>query len=275
MVQKYKCGICDSKPDQICHHKSHLETQKHKDKRTIFELQLKSMTNEELKEKYSTDNMDISKKQISGTEIWKLETNQELNPNYASIKSKLDSIINKCHQLLYGKGGSIVGTKAQNDIMRILCLKILQRQFMNENSELWDRCNKIKEEGHMTDIQFDKFKTYCNDITKITKKDNVFNVWKNFVNKFLIKVFPSIYYENIDDKFNCNKIQCIIEIITIIDTLDINDEFDDAFSTTCGDIHESFRSYGGKNSGAKALGQFYLKIFTVVKPKLILLSLEK
>lgn len=280
MFQKYKCGICDSVQTQMSHHKSHLATEKHKDKCTIFKLKLESMSSEELKEKYRTDDikdiinkietiklpkliikpsttMDISKKQISGTEIWKLETNQDSNPNYASIKSKVDSIIKKCHQLLYGKGGSIVGTKAQNDIMRILCLKILQRQFMNENSELWDRCNKIKEEGNMSDTQFDKFKTYCNDITEITKKDDVFKVWKNFVNKFLIKVFPSIYYENIDDKFNCNKIQCIIEIITIIDTLDIDDEFDDAFSTTCGDIHESFRSYGGKNSGAKALGQFF------------------
>ena len=200
--------------------------------------------------------MNISKKQISGIIVWNLENNQDLNPNYAVIKSGLDSIIKQCHQLLYGKGGSIVGTKAQNDIMRILCLKLLQSQFNDENSELWDRCNKIKEEGNMSDTQFVRFKTYCNDITEITKKDDIFKEWRIFVNKFLIKVFPSIYYEN-DNKFNCDKSQCIIELIKIIDSLDIDEEFKDAFSTTCGDIHESFRAYGGRNSGAKSLGQFF------------------
>lgn len=279
MFQKYRCGICDSVQKQICHHKTHIATGKHKDKRTIFKLKLESMTSEELKEKYSTDEiediinkietiklpkliikpsttMDISKKQISGNVVWNLEINQDLNPNYAAIKSKLDSIIKQCHNLLYGKGGSIVGTKAQNDIMRILCLKILEGQFNDENSELWDRCNKVKSDGNMSDTQFVRFKTYCNDITEITKKDDIFKEWRIFVNKFLIKVFPSIYYEN-DNKFNCDKSPCIIELIKTIDSLVIDDEFKDAFSTTCGDIHESFRAYGGKNSGAKALGQFF------------------
>lgn len=278
MVQKYKCGICDSKPDQLSHHKSHLETQKHKDKRLIFKLKLQSMNSEELLEKYKSNDINEiidkietkkivkfrikeksemhSKKTISGNTIWNLEANLDSNSNYAAIKSKLDSIIKQCHNLLYGKGGSIVGTKAQNDIMRILCLKILQSQFNDENSELWDRCNKVKSDGNMPDAQFVRFKTYCNDITEITKKDDVFKEWKIFVNKFLSKVFTSIYYEN-DNKFNCDKSPCIIELIKTIDSLVIDDEFTDAFSTTCGDIHESFRAYGGKNSGAKALGQFF------------------
>ena len=48
MFQTYKCGICESKPDQLSHHKSHLDTQKHKDKLTILELKLQQMTNEDL-----------------------------------------------------------------------------------------------------------------------------------------------------------------------------------------------------------------------------------
>lgn len=277
MPQNYKCGICDSKPDQLSHHKSHLYTQKHIDKTSIFRLKLQTLSSTELQTQYNLTNIDEIinkqetiklikiikkkpetqlKKTISGETIWNLETNQDLNPNYASIKSKLDSVIKKCHDLLYSKGGSIVGTKAQNDIMRLLCLKIIQSQFSDENSELWDRCNQVKSNENMSDTQFAKFKSYCNDINEITKKDNVFKEWRIFVNKYLSKVFPSIYYEN-DNKFNCDKIQCICELIRIIDSLDINEEFKDAFSTTCGDIHESFRSYGGKNSGAKALGQFF------------------
>jgi type I restriction-modification system DNA methylase subunit/restriction endonuclease S subunit len=276
MPQNYKCGICDSTPDQLSHHKSHIGTQKHQDKRQVFELKLKMMTSENLQEKYGTNNIQeiveryetqkviiVSKnsspeikKTISGNTIWNLETSQDTNQNYASIKAKLDSVVKRCHDLLYGQGGSIVGNKAQNDIMRLLCLKILQSQFNDENSELWERCNQVKSNENMSDAQFARFKSYCNDITEITKKDDVFKEWRIFVNKFLSKVFPSIYYEN-DNKFNCDKSQCIIELIKIIDSLDINEEFKDAFSTTCGDIHESFRAYGGRNSGAKALGQYF------------------
>ena len=282
MPQKYKCEICESKSNQLSHHKSHLGTQKHKDKRAIFELQLKQLSEKELIEKYNIDNIEKiiiiksnkienninkliisnnilnmeSKKTISGNILWSLSNNQDINENYSHIKSKLNSIINRCHDLLYSRGGSIVGTKAQNDIMRILCLKILQNQFNDENSELWVRCNKIKVETNMSDTKFNIFKTYCNDLTEITKKDDIFKEWKIFVNKFLSKVFPSIYYEN-DNKFNCDRSQCIIELIKIIYSLEIDEAFIDTFSTTCGDIHESFRAYGGKNSGAKALGQFF------------------
>ena len=277
MLQQYKCNICDSKPDQLSHHKSHLNTQKHKDKKSIFELQLKSMSDKELEEKYETNNIDEIinnfetikilksnteqkseiniKKVINGNKLWISDSNQETNENYNNKKSILESIIKRGHNLLYANG-SIVGVKAQNDIMRILCLKILQDQFNDENSELWDTCNKIKINENMSDAQFIKFKSYCNNISEITKKDDVFKEWKLLVNKFLIKVFPSIYYEN-DNKFNCDKSQGIIELIKIIDSLNIDDDFKDAFSTTCGDIHESFRSYGGKNSGAKELGQYF------------------
>jgi type I restriction-modification system DNA methylase subunit len=276
MLQNYKCGICDSKPDQLSHHRSHIATQKHKDKRCIFKLQLQSMNNNELEEKYNNTNIEViiskietihiikkkentnmnNNKTISGNILWNLENNQDTNQNYNAIKNKLNSIIKQCHNLLYGPGGSIVGIKAQNDIMRILCLKILQRQFNDENSELWEKCNQVKAESNLSDLQFNRYKTYCMDLKEIIKKDDVIKEWRIFVNKFLSKVFPSIYYED-DNKFNCCKSQCIIELIKIINTLDINDEFKDAFSTTCGDIHESFRAYDGKSSGAKDLGQYF------------------
>ena len=161
MPQQYKCGICDSKPDQLSHHKTHIDTQKHKSNRIIFEYDLKSMTNEALLEKYQTSNIndiieknetikinkkfkikektekDSKKKTICGKLIWNLKDNQEKNTDYTNIKSRLDSVIKRCHDLLYGKG-FIVGIKAQNDIMRILCLKILQCQFNDPNSELWE-----------------------------------------------------------------------------------------------------------------------------------------
>jgi len=53
----YSCGICNTRPDQISHHKSHLETQKHKDKKELFELKLSKLTEEELKDKYNIINI--------------------------------------------------------------------------------------------------------------------------------------------------------------------------------------------------------------------------
>ena len=52
--KKYSCGICKTTPDQISHHKSHIETQKHKDKRELFELKLYKLTDNELISKYKT-----------------------------------------------------------------------------------------------------------------------------------------------------------------------------------------------------------------------------
>ena len=54
----YSCGICNTTPDQISHHKSHIETQKHKDKKELFEYKLSKLTEEELEEKYNTSNVD-------------------------------------------------------------------------------------------------------------------------------------------------------------------------------------------------------------------------
>ena len=56
--KNYSCGICKTTPDQISHHKSHVETQKHKDKREVFEFRLYKLTREELEQKYKTTNIE-------------------------------------------------------------------------------------------------------------------------------------------------------------------------------------------------------------------------
>lgn len=59
LTQKtYSCGICKTSPDQISHHKSHLETQKHKDKKELFELKLSKLSDEDLEIAYKTTNID-------------------------------------------------------------------------------------------------------------------------------------------------------------------------------------------------------------------------
>jgi len=58
VYKTYSCGICKSNPDQLSHHKSHLETQKHKDKKEVFELKLQMLSQDELLEKYKTTNIN-------------------------------------------------------------------------------------------------------------------------------------------------------------------------------------------------------------------------
>ena len=54
----YTCEICKTKPDQLSHHKTHLNTQKHKDKKELFELKLSKLSSDELQKLYNT--IDIS-----------------------------------------------------------------------------------------------------------------------------------------------------------------------------------------------------------------------
>lgn len=66
MLKTYICGICKTKPDQISHHKAHLETEKHKDKKELFELKLSKLNEEDLMKEYQMKDI----KEI----VYKMET---------------------------------------------------------------------------------------------------------------------------------------------------------------------------------------------------------
>ncbi len=57
--KNYTCEICKTKPDQLSHHKAHLETQKHKDKKELFELKLSKLSNNELLKLYNTTDISV------------------------------------------------------------------------------------------------------------------------------------------------------------------------------------------------------------------------
>ena len=112
-TKSYSCGICKTKPDQISHHKSHIETQKHKDKKDLFELKLSKLNNEDLENKYQTLNInDIIKetetviytsfgkntllKKLKLNEVSNLhQTSDEMNSLKDKIISESNSVSNK------------------------------------------------------------------------------------------------------------------------------------------------------------------------------------
>jgi len=286
MVKNYCCDICQKPSDQKSHHDAHLKSNDHKIRVKLFIAEnLKPYGLMELLEKYPQKTIFLNKESLikkivkdmstvvmntqnnepepevecqkyktSNEVVWKLSENVDENENYKQIKFSLESLIKQCHNILYSS--SIVGQKAQNDIMRLLCIKVLQYQFNEEDSELWDKCNEVKAEKDITDNNFKKYKIFCKDLTELYKSNKgILTEWKGFVNKFLTHVFPSIYYED-DSKFNCIDESTLHLLIDKIESIKIDDAFVDSFSTTCGDIHESFRSYSG-GKGAKELGQYF------------------
>ena len=58
-IKLYNCKICKTKLDQISHHKNHLETQKHKDKKELFELKLSKLSSDELLKLHNTTDLQV------------------------------------------------------------------------------------------------------------------------------------------------------------------------------------------------------------------------
>jgi type I restriction-modification system DNA methylase subunit/restriction endonuclease S subunit len=94
----YSCGICNTTPDQISHHKSHIETQKHKDKLELMEFKLSKLTNQELEEKYKTHNINDIVREIETiiyTPIDKINLlNKKLTENKINNKNDISEYMN-------------------------------------------------------------------------------------------------------------------------------------------------------------------------------------
>jgi type I restriction enzyme S subunit len=96
----YSCGICKTQPDQISHHKTHILTQKHKDKYELFELKLSKLSEEQLLNKYNTTSIKDICEQLE-TVIYNLNDNNIKIDNQSSEKDKqmmadnINSISNK------------------------------------------------------------------------------------------------------------------------------------------------------------------------------------
>ncbi|NBO55748.1 MAG: hypothetical protein EBU84_14445, partial [Actinobacteria bacterium] len=107
----YSCGICKTQPDQISHHKTHILTQKHKDKYELFELKLSKLSEEQLLNKYNTTSIKDICEQLE-TVIYKLNDNN--NDNDINIKIDNQSS-EKDKQLMMDNINSISNKEALRD----------------------------------------------------------------------------------------------------------------------------------------------------------------
>jgi len=178
----------------------------------------------------------------------------------------IDLIIKRTHNYLY-KSAGIVGSKAQNDIMRVLILKIFNILLSKNNPYLLsvlDDAN-INDKCLIKQAKIDKYKSYIYDISVFLKDhSNIQNDWNNFIKEFMSRLFDNIYIPE-DANFNTPNDYDITRLIKIISNFKITDDFINDFFMKNGDIHESFLKYQGKVN-SKELGQFFT-------PRIIIKSL--
>ena len=192
--------------------------------------------------------------------------------------NNLELIIKQCHNYLY-KSAGIVGSKAQNDIMRILIIRIFNILLSNKNEYIENLLNDYKE----TNTILKDFKnTYNEDINNITNEEEkeiiqkhlnyivylydinkileykgnaIEDEWKEFIIYCVSDILKNIYSKD-DYRFNTPNSYDINELIKIISKISINDNFISNFAEHNGDIHEYFLKYQG-NTNSKELGQFF------------------
>jgi type I restriction-modification system DNA methylase subunit len=153
-TKNYSCGICKTNPDQISHHKSHIETQKHKDKKELFEFKLSKLTEEELEDKYNTSNVDeiveetetiIYNKKLKSNnstevtditpEMMALKTTAIEESNSVSNREALKDKIHELHNYLRNNGAGI-GMNALKVFNILYGLKKIEEKGLIDNVNL-------------------------------------------------------------------------------------------------------------------------------------------
>ena len=155
----YSCGICKTTPDQISHHKSHIETQKHKDKRELFELKLSKLSPNELQECYKTIEIeeivnevetiiynpnllnDINKKKLKQNEN---ENENEVltNKNLMTSVSNKEALKNKIHDIhnFLRNNGAGYGMNALKVFNLLYGLKKIEEKKLFDKVKLSEDC---------------------------------------------------------------------------------------------------------------------------------------
>ena len=140
-----KCNVCNKKSQQKSHHQSHLDSNSHKSKSKILELELEKLSLDELKNKYGITDIKEIVKIVSGIykpyEMKKVKksnkvifslTNEEKlnNKKEDNFKNIFIKKLSRWHNLLSGAGTT--GDPALDDIINILVLCYLQDKISDK-----------------------------------------------------------------------------------------------------------------------------------------------
>ena len=138
----YSCGICKTKFDQISHHKSHIETEKHKDKKELFELKLSKLTLEELKNTYYTTNINDISQEMETILNKKLIVNNDDTVKMAEVISNKEALKDKIHEIhnYLRNHGAGYGMNALNVFNILYGLKKIEENNLIEICNLTDVC---------------------------------------------------------------------------------------------------------------------------------------
>ena len=142
----YYCGICSTKPDQLSHHKLHINTQKHKDKKEIFEFKLSKLSDNEKMIQYNIiDTNEILKKIeliINNKTIQNIqETMNKIElSNNISNKEALKDKIHEIHNYLRNNGAGY-GMNALKVFNIIYSLKKITENNLLDKVNLCPECN--------------------------------------------------------------------------------------------------------------------------------------
>ena len=150
----YTCEICKTKPDQISHHKSHLETQKHKDKKELFKLKLERLTEEELNEKYEENNVNniMNNKETKIHESMKKLKDKEKTENISKeelelimdnhIISNREALKDKIHEIhnFLRNNGAGYGMNALKVFNVLYGLKKIEENNLTDKVGLDEKC---------------------------------------------------------------------------------------------------------------------------------------
>jgi type I restriction enzyme, S subunit len=281
MCKKYQCNICNSKPDQLSHHNKHLITEKHKDKRSIFELQLKSMSKEDLEQKYKTTNIEEIIKKNETKEISKLKiiektmdskkykTNTLIyensndtmtdTKNNESFKYKFLDFLGKMHNLLRGSG--VTGDEALDDILNCLFLCYIEDKISEEGD--FDLANSDKScykgiiQKKVKDyVKYLKVSYLLNHKEELRVKDGT-----NSISKYakLLSKHPttSKLFKKDEDFINCPDIVILSKLLTDCQEFSKEENIFENLDITGIAYEYMTTKHGGNGGTSKEMGQYF------------------
>ena len=183
-------------------------------------------------------------------------------------RKRLGRFIKASHDKLFNTS-AIVGAMAMKDIMRLLCLCLLQPHLQNPSEAVAESLERARaaflirevkegdDEDEVNELlqDFDASLELCQDMHAFANKDGFLDGWKEMVTNVLMHVLPSMYDDR-DETFHCNHGGVLREILVDAHALSEELRKNADFADDIGSIYELFRNcYGGK--GGKELGQFF------------------